>query len=110
MVKGERHKALPWTHATVAGIPRDAVGVYAFWFRHTGRCIYVGETTKQTIRVRLQQHWRGSHSGRLRLWMQAYGDHFDVCYAMVRANRIKRLERRLIERWLPEANERDKPR
>ena len=110
MGKPKRHEALAWTHATLAAIPRDIIGVYAFWFRSTGKCIYVGESTKQTIKMRLHQHWRGSHSAKLQLWMQAYGEDLNVCYAPVARNRIKKLEQRLIERWIPEANDRHKPR
>ena len=83
---------------------RDMIGVYALWFQLTGRCIYVGQASEQTIKTRLRQHWRYSHNETLRLWMDAYGDHMEVCYAPVARNRIRTIERRLIRLWRPEAN------
>lgn len=99
-----RHAPMPWSYSTVASVRRDMIGVYVFWFRLTGRCIYVGQTTDQTIRARLHQHWRGSHNEKLRLWMEAYGEHLDVCYEPIARNRIATIERRLIRLWRPEAN------
>ena len=104
MTTGSRHVPLPWSYITLATMRRDMVGVYAFWFRLTGRCIYVGQASEQTIKARLSQHWRGSHNERLQLWMAAYGECLDVCFAPVAKNRIKEIERRLIRLWRPEAN------
>ena len=87
---------------------RDAVGVYAFWFRPTGKCIYVGQAAEQPIKTRLHQHWRDKRNQKLRLWMDAYGEHLDVCYATVARCRIGNMERRLIRLLQPEANEQHK--
>ena len=104
MTSRGRHEASAWSYGSLARVPRKTIGIYAFWFRHTGRCIYVGQTSEQTIKARLRQHWQGSHSGRLRLWMDAYGEYLDICYASVARNRIRTVERRLIRLWKPEAN------
>ena len=95
---------MAWSYGTLSSIPRDVKGVYAFWFRITGRCIYVGESSGQSIKKRLRDHWRSSHSELLQLWMSAYGEHFDLCWAEVAQDRIKTVERRLIKRWKPEVN------
>ena len=104
MTTDSRHVPLPWSYSTLATMRRDMVGVYAFWFRLTGRCIYVGQASEQPIRARLRQHWRGSHNKMLRLWIAAYGEYLDVCFAPVARNRIHAIERRLIRQWRPEAN------
>ena len=96
--------SLPWSYGTLATMRGDTVGVYAFWFRRTGRCIYVGQAAQQPIKSRLRQHWRGSHNETLRLWMAAYGEYLDVCFAPVARNKIDAIERRLIRLWRPEAN------
>jgi len=85
-------------------MPRDWIGVYAFWYRPTGKCIYVGKAVDQTIRERLRQHWNGYGSQGLLQWMEAYGEHLSICYLETAERRIKTLERRLIRRWHPEAN------
>ena len=85
-------------------MPRDLIGVYGFWFRPTGKCIYVGKASEQTIRLRLRQHWNGRGSQKLLRWMEAYGEHLGLCYLQAAASRIPTLERRLIRRWQPEAN------
>lgn len=99
-----RHAVKPWSHPTLEDVPRDLTGVYAFWYRRTGRCVYVGQAAEQTIRERLMQHWRRSHNEMLNLWMKAYRNSLDVCYAPVEKRRIATMERRLIRRWKPETN------
>ena len=93
-----------WSHPTLEEVPRDLTGVYAFWYRRTGRCVYVGKASEQTVRERLRQHWRRSHNEALNLWMKAYGNLLDVGYAPVEKRRIRAVERRLIRRWKPETN------
>lgn len=93
----------PWSYPTIVNAP-NVVGVYAFWHRRNGKCVYVGMASDQPIRDRLRQHWRRSHNEILRLWIRAYGAHLDICYAQVEQNKIRALERRLIHLWSPEAN------
>ena len=98
-----QHTAVPWSYGTLTNLP-EGVGVYAFWNRRSGKCVYVGMTADQSIRDRLHQHWSGSHNETLRLWIRAYGPQLDICYTRVERHRIKVLERRLIRLWNPEAN------
>jgi len=104
MKRHDRRALRRWSYATLEEVPRDLTGIYTFWYRRTGRCIYVGETSRQTVQVRLRQHWLGSHNETLNLWIRAYGNDLDVCYAPFDGDRVKTLERRLIRRWKPEAN------
>lgn len=104
-MKKERHRNLrPWSYPTIAEMPRELVGVYAFWYRRSGRCVYVGMASDQPLKERLRQHWNGSHNETLRLWIQSYGSHLDICYADVERGRIETIERKLIRLWNPEAN------
>ena len=93
-----------WSYATISRIPRAIIGVYAFWRRDNGKCIYVGKAKDRPIRDRLGDHWRGSHNETLRLWIQAFGDNLDVCYTPTVRDKIDTYERRLIKAWKPEAN------
>ncbi len=77
-----RHRAtLPWSYGILTKLPKKAVGVYAFWHRRSGKCVYVGMASAQPIKNRLRQHWNGSHNEALRLWMQAYQPVAEVCLA-----------------------------
>ena len=110
-MKNRQQRAIKrWSHPTLEEVPRDVIGIYAFWYRRTGRCVYVGQADKQTIKQRLQQHWRESHNDPLNLWIKAYGSLLDVCYAPVEKHRIRTAERRLIRRWKPETNVQHNPR
>ena len=95
---------LPWSYPTLSQMPDEISGVYAFWCRDNGKCIYVGKARDRSIRERLKTHWRGSHNEILGLWIQVFGDTLDVCYISMDTNKIDTLERRLIKAWKPEAN------
>jgi len=85
-------------------IPPNIKGVYAFWYRVNGKCIYVGKAEKQPIKVRLRQEWCDSHNPRLKLWIRAFGKSLDICYLSVKDSKIDKLETRLIRMWRPETN------
>ena len=105
MSNGVRQRAsAQWSYLEIDGMPKTIIGVYAFWCRDTGKCIYVGQAQCEPIRERLLKHWRGSHSQRLRWWIQAFGDNLTICYREVEAGTIDRLELRLIKRWNPDVN------
>ena len=108
-MKNRPRSTLPWSYGILTNLPEKVVGVYAFWYRHSGKCVYVGRASDQPIKDRLRQHWRSSHNEILRLWIQAYGSHLDICYAQVEKSKIGALERRLIRLWSPEANVQHKP-
>lgn len=91
-------------------IPSNITGVYAFWCRTNGKCIYVGKAEKQPIKARLMQEWSKSHNSKLRLWIRAFGKFLDICYLPVKESKIDRVESRLIKMWRPETNIRKQPR
>ena len=99
-------KKYPWSHLTVDQMPANIKGVYAFWCRDNAKCIYVGQSKRgnHSIKDRLNAHWRNSHNQTLKLWIQAFGSHLDICYMSVETGKIDALERRLIKAWKPEAN------
>ncbi len=97
-------RAIRWSYLGIEGVPRNVFGVYAFWCRDNGKCIYVGKAKKQPVKKRLTYHWRGSHNETLRLWIQVFGENLDVCYMAADLTKIDNLERRLIRLWKPEAN------
>ena len=93
-----------WSYNAISQMPKDVVGVYAFWCRDNRKCIYVGKAERRPIRDRLRDHWNGSHNETLRLWISAFGDTLDVCFMAYNPARIDELEKRLIRLWRPEAN------
>lgn len=44
------------------------VGLYAIWYRH--RCLYVGQSDRQTVYDRLYRHLSDCHNENLRLWIR----------------------------------------
>lgn len=97
----------PLRCANIDSMPRNAAGVYGFWCRTNGRCIYVGKAEKQSIRDRVKQEWQNSHNHALRSWIQCFGEFLDICYVAVPHDRIAhvdKLETRLIRRWNPVTN------
>ena len=99
-----KYHRLPWSHAAITEIPRDMRGLYAIWYRVTGKCVYVGQASRRPLRDRLREHWRNPSNHGLGLWISAYGDSLELCYSEVEPGRIDRLERRLIRLWHPETN------
>lgn len=102
--KAMRHPKTGWSYPAISRIPEAVRGVYAFWCRSNGKCIYVGKAEDQPIKDRLKAHWRRSHNRTLRLWIEAFGEHLDICFTPVSSGQIERFERRLIRLWRPEAN------
>lgn len=104
MKRSARYSKKAFSYRAVQDVPHGAIGIYAFWCRQNGKCVYVGKAADQSIRDRLRQHVRQSHNRTLWLWLQAFGRDLDMCYAAVDRPRIDALEKRLIGRWRPEAN------
>lgn len=103
--KENHREVLRWGGYVFDKIPSRAYGVYAFWRRDNGKCIYVGQAAAQPIKERLRNYWKGdSHNETLKLWIRAFGDYLDVCYTEVQPSKINGFERRLIRLWRPEAN------
>lgn len=115
-MKIKRNKPPRWKKplrlANIEDIPDNAVGVYGFWCRTTGRCIYIGKAEKQSIQKRIKQEWKNSHNDGLKSWIKCFAKYLDVCYLSVShgnlsvttSRRIDRLETRLIRMWNPETN------
>lgn len=98
------HNKMPLRRHNIDSIPSHITGVYAFWCRTNGRCIYVGKAEKQPIKVRLMQEWRDSHNKNLKLWIRVFGKHLDICYLPVKDKQVNRIETKLIRMWHPETN------
>lgn len=88
----------------IDSIPSNLKGVYAFWCRTNGKCIYVGKAERQPIRDRLIQEWRNSHNENLKCWITVFGKFLDICYLPVKDGKIDKMETRLIQKWHPETN------
>jgi len=98
-----RHK-MAWRRHNIDHIPPHIKGVYAFWCRVTRKCIYVGKTKEQSIKVRLLQHWCDTGNHNRTLWIRAFGKSLDICYLPVKYGKIDKMEKRLIHAWHPETN------
>jgi len=102
-MKKPRNK-MPLRFHNIDHMPSNITGVYAFWCRVTGKCIYVGKAKERPIQKRLKEHWRGSDIRNLQLWIQAFGQFLDICYLPVKYEKINQVEVRLIKMWHPEIN------
>ena len=94
-----------WSHLNITQVPIDIHGIYIFWCRDNGKCIYVGKAKQRPVRVRLKEHWNGADNATLNLWIKTFGANLDVCYARVPTNKIDKFEIKLIRRLRPEAND-----
>lgn len=107
--KKERWKK-PFGYAYIQSVPDDIKGVYGFWNRITGRCLYIGKSgpaPKRSIKIRLMEHWHNCHNPALKEWITGASDLIEICYLEVKGDtiRIKRVEDRLIRYWHPETND-----
>ncbi len=101
--KKQRRK-ISFRRHNIDNIPSQIKGVYAFWCRTNGKCIYVGKAERQSVKERLTQEWRNSHNQNLKLWISAFGEFLDICYLPVKDGKIDRMETKLIRMWHPETN------
>lgn len=81
------------------------LGLYAVWYRH--RCLYVGQSDKQTVYDRLYRHLSDCHNARLKLWIRVKDGELGftssaVCHSA--RHLIRGIERWLIEQLDPETN------
>lgn len=101
----KRRARFPLLRTNIDALAPDLPGVYGFWCRTNGKCIYVGKAVEQTLKDRLIQEWGNSHNEGLKQWIQAFGDDLDVCYLPVQNHgKIGRMESTLIKVWHPEVN------
>lgn len=95
---------MPFRRHIVDKIPSDMRGVYGFWHQPTGKCLYIGQAKKQSIKSRLKQHWYRSHNAELHRWIVAFGQHIEICYLPADNAKIHKIEKRLIKALRPETN------
>ena len=85
----------------ILSIPSALIGVYVF--HHSRTFVYVGQS--HDIRSRLRQHYDGSHSKQLRMWLDALdGDVKFNYFDCVNAD-VDDLEKSMIRFLQPFANE-----
>lgn len=94
----------PWDFNALLSIPHVPHAVYLFWSVEKRRFIYVGKTDR-SVQVRLQEHRRHSSNAVLRSWIRDSGEDLEVCYVSCPAACVAKLERRLIRRYEPVANQ-----
>ncbi len=96
---------LPLRPSYIGSIPNDAIGIYVFWYKYNGRCIYVGKTESQSIRERVQLEYENSSNPQLKEWIECFGDSLEICYYPSDNIRdIDELETKFIHLWNPETN------
>ena len=103
MGRKDANKA-PFRYQSISRLPDEIKGVYAIWFKKTGKCLYVGQAQKQPLKVRLKQELTGSHNRKLKMWLMAYGEDIEFCYNIAAVGKIDRFETRLIKKLAPETN------
>lgn len=108
-VEARKSTRTDFSYQAIELMPRDVIGVYAFWSKSTERCIYVGRAKDQPIHKRLRSHFQQSHNRRLRGWITYLRADLQFCYAQVARNQVERVERWLIRQWRPDANIQDNP-
>ncbi len=91
---------------TISHMPDDIKGVYGFWYRNTGKCLYIGRSN--SIKKRLYEHWTNCHNPSLKSWLDYAQEEdenpIEICYLEVKHGNIKKLENRLIKQWHPATN------
>ncbi len=104
--KNQRWKK-PLRYSNIDSIPHDAIGIYGFWHKDNGRCIYIGKAEKQPIRERIRQEYDNSHNPSLKTWIKYFRNSLEICYLAVPCSKrhtVNKLETRLIRLWNPETN------
>lgn len=99
---------LPFTRQEVRTLPRDRLGVYAFWLiageDEIHGCLYVGISTT-CVRRRLLSHLSNETNAELRRQFAIFGDavRFTVAFT-AGEGQTRELEADLIRDWQPECN------
>ena len=91
-----------FSYGNVMRAPADKIGIYRFW--RSNKIIYVGETTLQTLKVRLKNHLYNCHNELLKNWIKSsFTLQFDFCI-MYDKKEIKLMEDKLIKQLQPDCN------
>lgn len=99
-------RKIPCLLSHIQDLP-DKVGVYGFFQRGSGQCIYIGKTEQQGIRKRVKQHWVNSKSPVLGRWIKNFPERLEIAYVPIefqKMHRVDSLETRLIRLWHPAGN------
>ena len=99
------HQTVGFSNVNISRWAPDAPGIYRVFLGKI--CLYVGSARDQTLKDRLKQHWRGSHSRRLGMWIRCHGKALTVEFCVVEAknlSRIKEIEQDQINKFSPMVN------
>ena len=93
-----------FTLQNILSIPGSTCGVYIFHYDQV--FVYVGksQSADQGVRERLTQHYNGSHSERLSIWIRALDGDVHFTYMHCEEHQTDDLERSLIHYLQPIAN------
>ena len=100
----QRSEPFHFNHNALLRIPSIRHAVYVFWSVSKSKAVYIGKTNRE-VGQRLREHRRRSQNVTLRAWIACAPDDLMVCYASVPETLVLKLERRLIRRLDPEAND-----
>ena len=113
MSEKNQHYKKSLRYYNIDDIPDDTIGIYGFWRKDNGRCIYIGQAKDQSIRTRVKQEYDKSHNSELREWIRLFGSYLEFCYLAVphdKMHKVDDLENKFIDLWNPETNIRNKRR
>ncbi len=98
-------ETFPFRRTYIDDVPRGAKGLYAIWYKVTGKCLYVGKAEKLDIRERLHQHWYYSSNEDLNRWIRVRGQQLTFCYLPIKKkDKIDTLETIFIKICNPKTN------
>ncbi len=98
----------PFTRQEVGPLPRNKIGVYAFWLiagdDEIHACLYVG-ISETCMRRRLLSHLSNETNDKLRRQFEMYRDAVRFTFAFTASDeQTRELEAALIRDWQPECN------
>lgn len=99
---------LPFTREEVRKLPKDRIGVYAFWLvdddDEIQSCLYVG-ISKTCMRRRLRSHLFNETNSELRHQFELFSDVVRFTFAFTDSpEQTRELEAALVRAWQPECN------
>ena len=68
-------KKRPFSIGNIMRVPDNQFGIYLIWYNK--RCLYVGESTEQSLRKRLMNHYNNCHNPCLKNWIKSS---FSLCF------------------------------
>ena len=91
-----------FSYGNIMRSPNNKIGVYRF--QRNKKCIYVGETTSQSLRGRLKNHYLNCHNILLKSWIKSsFALQFDFTI-LNNKKEIKLIEDELIKKLQPDCN------